>query len=125
MLNRAFYNNKLGGFEEYMCEYFGYEKVLLMNTGAEAWETGAKLARKWGYDVKGIPQNQAKVIHANGNFHGRTISAISCSDDPESYGGFGPFTPGFDRIPYNDLAALKEVVKDPNVVRTQSCNNPP
>eukprot|EP00045_Choanoeca_perplexa_P005465 m.46287 g.46287 ORF g.46287 m.46287 type:complete len:442 (-) comp13134_c0_seq1:139-1464(-) len=113
--SRAFYNNKLGEFEEYATSLFGYDKFLPMNTGVEAWETGVKLARKWGYEVKGIPENQAKVIFANDNFHGRTMAAVSASTDPESYGGYGPFMPGFETIPFNDLAALEEAVKDPNV----------
>eukprot|EP00051_Salpingoeca_urceolata_P026478 m.477447 g.477447 ORF g.477447 m.477447 type:complete len:440 (-) comp20846_c0_seq1:61-1380(-) len=116
LTSRAFYNNVLGDYEEYICKYFGYEKVLPMNTGAEAWETAVKLARRWGYDVKGVPKNEAIVLHAENNFHGRTISAISCSNDPDSYGGYGPFTPGFPLIPYNDLDALREAVKNPNVV---------
>eukprot|EP00730_Choanoeca_flexa_P001146 TRINITY_DN10500_c0_g1_i1.p1 TRINITY_DN10500_c0_g1~~TRINITY_DN10500_c0_g1_i1.p1 ORF type:complete len:441 (+),score=128.25 TRINITY_DN10500_c0_g1_i1:49-1371(+) len=115
LTSRAFYNDKLGEFEEYASNLFGYDKFLPMNTGVEAWETGVKLARKWGYEVKGIPENQAKVIFAEDNFHGRTMAAVSASTDPESYGGFGPFMPGFETIPFNNLAALEEAVKDPNV----------
>lgn len=113
--SRAFYNNKLGEFEQFMTQLFGYDKFLPMNTGVEAWETAVKLARRWGYDVKGIPQNEAKVVFAHNNFHGRTLAAVSASTDPDSYGGYGPFMPGFVNIPFNDLKALEEVVKDPNV----------
>jgi ornithine--oxo-acid transaminase len=115
LTSRAFYNSCLGEFEEYVTKYFGYDKVLPMNTGAEADETALKLCRKWGYMKKGIAENQAKIICCNENFHGRTISIISMSTDPDSYGGFGPFTPGFVKIPYNDLAALENELKDPNV----------
>eukprot|EP00043_Microstomoeca_roanoka_P015426 m.154652 g.154652 ORF g.154652 m.154652 type:complete len:437 (+) comp16258_c4_seq1:303-1613(+) len=116
LTSRAFYNNKLGEFEQFMTQLFGYDKFLPMNTGVEAWETSIKLARRWGYDVKGVPANEAKVVFAEDNFHGRSLSAVSASTDPESYGGFGPFMPGFLKIPYNDLKALEEVVKDPTVV---------
>ncbi|MFA6352368.1 MAG: ornithine--oxo-acid transaminase, partial [Bacteroidales bacterium] len=95
--------------------YFGYDKVLPMNSGAEGDETALKLCRKWAYTKKGIPENEAKIIVCDGNFHGRTITIISMSTDPESYGGFGPFTPGFVKIPYNDVDALEEALKDPNV----------
>ncbi|EGD73531.1 ornithine aminotransferase [Salpingoeca rosetta] len=115
LTSRAFYNNKLGEFEQFMTQLFGYDKFLPMNTGVEAWETGVKLARRWGYDVKGIPENQAKVVFAENNFHGRTLAAISASTDPESYGGFGPFMPGFIKVPFGDLKALEEAVKDPTV----------
>ncbi|MGE0090574.1 MAG: ornithine--oxo-acid transaminase [Bacteroidales bacterium] len=115
LTSRAFYNNVLGEYEEYITKYFGFDKVLPMNTGAEADETALKLARKWGYKVKGIPQNQAKIIVCNENFHGRTITIISMSSDPDAYNDYGPFTPGFVKIPYNDLAALEKELKDPNV----------
>ncbi|MDX9694497.1 MAG: ornithine--oxo-acid transaminase [Bacteroidales bacterium] len=115
LTSRAFYNNVLGEYEEYVTKYFGYDKVLPMNTGAEADETALKLARKWGYKVKGIPQNQAKIIVCNENFHGRTITIISMSTDPDAYNDYGPYTPGFVKIPYNDLAALEKELKDPNV----------
>jgi ornithine--oxo-acid transaminase len=115
LTSRAFYNNLLGEYEKYITEYFGYDKVLPMNTGVEGGETAIKLARRWGYAVKGIPENQAKVIFAQGNFWGRTLAAISSSTDPSSYNGFGPFMPGFGLIPYNDLAALETALQDPNV----------
>ena len=115
LTSRAFYNDVLGAFEKYITEYFGYDKVLMMNSGAEADETAIKLCRKWAYNKKGIPENQAKIICCEGNFHGRTVTIVSMSSDPDSYGGFGPFTPGFIRIPYNDLDALAEAVKDPYV----------
>lgn len=112
LTSRAFYNNLLGEYEKYITEYFGYDKVLPMNTGVEGGETAIKLARRWGYAVKGIPENQAKVIFAEGNFWGRTLAAISSSTDPSSYKGFGPFMPGFGLVPYNDLAALETVLQD-------------
>lgn len=112
---RAFYNNVLGEWEEYITKYFGYDKVLPMNSGAEADETALKLCRRWGYDVKGIPADQAKIIVCDNNFHGRTITIVTLSNDPSSYAGFGPFTPGFVRIPYDDIPALEEALKDPNV----------
>lgn len=115
LTSRAFYNSSLGEFEEYVTKYFGYDKVLPMNTGAEADETALKLCRKWGYMKKGIPANQAKIICCNENFHGRTISIISMSTDPDAYEGFGPYTPGFVKVPYNDLAALEKELQDPNV----------
>ena len=115
LTSRAFYNNLLGEYEKYITAYFGYDKVLPMNTGVEGGETAIKLARRWGYAVKGIPENQAKVIFAQGNFWGRTLAAISSSTDPSSYNGFGPFMPGFGLIPYNDLAALETALQDPNV----------
>ena len=115
LTSRAFYSNNLGKYEEYVTKYFGYDKVLPMNTGAEADETALKLVRRWGYDVKGIPDNEAKIIVCEGNFHGRTITIISMSSDPDSYKGFGPFTPGFVSIPYNDIEALTKELKDPNV----------
>ena len=113
LTSRAFYNNVLGQYEKYITEYFGYDKVLPMNTGAEADETALKLIRKWAYKVKGIPQNEAKIIVAAENFHGRTITIISMSTDPEARNDFGPYTPGFITIPYNDIDALKaELEKD-------------
>lgn len=115
LTSRAFYNNLLGTYEKYITEYFGYDKVLPMNTGVEGGETAIKLARRWGYSVKGIPENQAKVIFAEGNFWGRTLAAISSSTDPSSYKGFGPYMPGFGLVPYNDLAALETVLQDPTV----------
>lgn len=115
LTSRAFYSNNLGKYEEYVTKYFGYDKVLPMNTGAEADETALKLVRRWGYDVKGIPENEAKIIVCDGNFHGRTITIISMSTDPDSFKGFGPYTPGFVVIPYNDVEALEKELKDPNV----------
>lgn len=115
LTSRAFYNNVLGEWEEYITKYFGYDKVLPMNSGAEADETALKLCRRWGYDVKGIPADQAKIIVCENNFHGRTITIVTLSNDPSSYAGFGPFTPGFVRIPYDDIPALEEALKDPNV----------
>ncbi len=115
LTSRAFHNNILGEYEKYITEYFGYDKVLPMNTGVEGGETAIKLARRWGYKVKGIKENAAKVIFAEGNFWGRTMSAISSSTDPSSYEGFGPFMPGFDLVPYNNLEALALALKDENV----------
>jgi ornithine--oxo-acid transaminase len=115
LTSRAFYNNLLGEYEKYITAYFGYDKVLPMNTGVEGGETAIKLARRWGYAVKGIPENQAKVIFAQGNFWGRTLAAISSSTDPSSYNGFGPFMPGFGLVPYDDLAALETALQDPTV----------
>ncbi|CAG9466257.1 unnamed protein product [Pedinophyceae sp. YPF-701] len=115
LTSRAFYNNVLADFEEKTTALFGYDKVLAMNTGVEGGETACKLARRWAYDVKGVPENQAKILFAAGNFWGRTMSAISSSTDPESRGGFGPFMPGFEIIPYDDLAALEKALQDPNV----------
>ena len=112
LTSRAFYNNCLGEFEQHITGLFGYDKVLPMNTGAEGVETALKLARRWAYDKKGIPENRAKIIVCEGNFHGRTISVISASTDPDSYGGFGPFTPGFIKIPYNDTTALESALND-------------
>lgn len=111
LTSRAFYNDCLGPYEKYITEYFGYDKVLPMNTGAEADETALKLARRWGYRVKGIKENEALIICCEGNFHGRTISIVSMSTDPDSYGEFGPFTPGFVKIPYNDAKALEKVLE--------------
>ena len=115
LTSRAFYNNVLGEWEEFVTKYFGYDKVLPMNTGAEADETALKLCRKWAYLKKGIPDGEGKISVCNGNFHGRTITIVSLSNDPEAYGGYGPFTPGFVKIPYNDIPALAEALKDPNV----------
>lgn len=115
LTSRAFYNDQLGPYEKFVTEYFGYEKVLPMNSGAEADETALKLCRRWAYDKKGVPEDQAKIICCEGNFHGRTITIVSMSNDPDSYAGFGPFTPGFEKIPYNDIDALAEALKDPNV----------
>lgn len=115
LTSRAFYSDKLGECEKYMAELFGYDKVLMMNTGAEANETAIKLARRWGYTVKGIPDNQAKIVAAKNNFHGRTTSIISASTDPSSKNGFGPYMPGFEIIDYDDLNALEVALKDPNV----------
>lgn len=115
LTSRAFYSDVLGEYEEYITNLFGYDKVLPMNTGVEGGETACKLARKWGYRVKKIPENNAKIIFAKGNFWGRTLSAVSASDDPTSYTGFGPFMPGFELIPYNDTVALEKALQDPNV----------
>ncbi|MDP2722132.1 MAG: ornithine--oxo-acid transaminase [Bacteroidales bacterium] len=115
LTSRAFFNDALGPYEKYVTDYFGYDKVLPMNTGAEADETALKLCRRWAYDVKGIAADQAKIIVCADNFHGRTISIISMSTDPESKAGFGPYTPGFIVIPYNDLDALQNALTDPNV----------
>jgi ornithine--oxo-acid transaminase len=115
LTSRAFYNDKLGMYEEYMHHYFGYDKLLPMNAGAEAVETALKLCRKWAYKNKDIPRNQAKIIVCEGNFHGRTISIISASTDPAATSGFGPFTPGYIVIPYNDLKALEAALSDPTV----------
>ena len=115
LTSRAFYNNKLGDWEEYMTKLFGYDRMLPMNSGAEADETALKLIRKWAYKVKGIADNEARIIVCDGNFHGRTITIVSMSSDPDSYGGYGPFTPGFVRIPYNDIPALEEALAQPNV----------
>jgi len=115
LTSRAFHNNLLGEYEKYITEYFGYDKVLPMNTGVEGGETAIKLARRWGYTVKGIETNQAKIIFAEGNFWGRTMAAISSSTDPSSYKDFGPFMPGFEVVAYNDLAALEIALQDKNV----------
>lgn len=115
LTSRAFHNDVLGQFEKYITGLFGYDKVLPMNTGVEGGETANKLARKWGYLKKGIEDNKARILFAKGNFWGRTLAAISSSDDPVSYKGFGPYMPGYDLIPYNDLNALETELKDPNV----------
>ena len=115
LTSRAFHNNVLGEYEKYITKLFGFDKVLPMNTGVEGGETANKLARKWGYIKKGIKENKARIIFAKGNFWGRTLAAISSSDDPSSYKGFGPYMPGYDLIAYNDLNALENELKDPNV----------
>lgn len=114
LTSRAFYNSVLGEYEQYITSYFGYDKVLPMNTGVEGGETALKLARRWAYDVKGVKENQAKMVFAKGNFWGRTLAAISSSNDPSSYTGFGPFLPGYELVDYNDLKALENAIKDPN-----------
>lgn len=114
LTSRAFYNDVLGEFEEYASKLFGYDKILAMNTGVEGGETACKLARKWGYQVKGIPKDQAKIVFVEENFWGRTLAAVSTSSDPDCYGEFGPFMPGFELIPYNDLSALEKSISDPN-----------
>lgn len=115
LTSRAFYSSVLGEYEEYITKYFGYDKVLPMNTGAEADETALKLCRKWAYQKKGVKENMAKIIVCENNFHGRTITIVSMSTDPEARNEYGPFTPGFITIPYNDLDALAEALKDPDV----------
>ncbi len=115
LTSRAFYSSNLGKYEQFVTSYFSYDKVLPMNTGAEAVETAIKIARKWAYDVKGVPSNQAKIITCSGNFHGRTTTIVSFSTDGDATGGFGPYTPGFEVIPYNDLKALEKALEDPNV----------
>ena len=115
LTSRAFHNNILGDYEKFISEFFNYDRVLPMNTGVEGGETAVKLARKWAYEVKKVPQNQAKIIFVTGNFWGRTLAAISSSNDPASTTNFGPFMPGYEIIPYNNLEALKESLKDPNV----------
>jgi ornithine--oxo-acid transaminase len=115
LTSRAFFNSVLGEYEEYVTKYFGYDKVLPMNTGAEGDETALKLCRKWAYLVKGIKENQAKIIVCDGNFHGRTITIVSMSTDPDARKDYGPFTPGFITIPYNDLSALGNALADPDV----------
>ena len=114
LTSRAFHNNVLGGFEKFLSNLFGYNKCLPMNSGVEAGETAVKLARKWGYEIKGIKKNAAKIIFPEGNFWGRTLAAISSSTDPVSYNGFGPFMPGYEIIPYNDANALEKKLSDPN-----------
>ncbi|MBL7699960.1 MAG: ornithine--oxo-acid transaminase [Chitinophagaceae bacterium] len=115
LTSRAYYNNKLGEFEKYITDLFGYDKVLPMNTGVEAVETAIKLCRKWAYSVKGVETNKAKIIVCENNFHGRTSTVISFSTDPQSYTGFGPLMHGFEIIPYNNIPALEKALRDPNV----------
>ncbi len=115
LTSRAFHNNLLGEYSKFITSYFGYDKVLPMNTGVEGGETAIKLARRWAYTKKGVAENQAKIIFAEGNFWGRTMAAISSSTDPSSYKGFGPFMPGFGLVPYNDIESLEVALKDPNV----------
>jgi ornithine--oxo-acid transaminase len=117
LTSRAFFNDVLGEYEQYICNYFGYDRVLPMNTGVEGGETAMKLARRWGYDVKGVPENQATMVFARNNFWGRTLAAISSSDDPDAKGGFGPLLPGYHSVPYNDVPALEAYLSsNPNVV---------
>jgi ornithine--oxo-acid transaminase len=115
LTSRAFYNSTLGEYEAFITKYFGYDKVLPMNTGAEGVETALKLCRKWAYKVKGIEEDKAKIIVCSENFHGRTITIVSISTDPDARKDFGPYTPGFDTIPYNDIPALEKALEDPNV----------
>lgn len=115
LTSRAFYNNVLGEWEEYMTRLFGYDRMLPMNSGAEADETALKLIRKWAYKVKGVPENKAKIVVCEGNFHGRTITIVSMSSDPDSYQHYGPYTPGFVSIPYNDLERLEKELQDEHV----------
>lgn len=115
LTSRAFYNNQLGPYEEYITSYFGYDRVLPMNTGVEGGETAVKLCRRWGYTIKGIPENKAKIIFASGNFWGRTLGAISSSTDESSRNKFGPFMPGYVIVPYNNLEELEKELQDPNV----------
>lgn len=115
LTSRAFYNNVLGPYEKYITGLFGFDKVLPMNTGVEGGETAIKLARRWGYQKKKIQTNSARIVFASGNFWGRTLSAISSSTDPSSYGGFGPYMPGFDVVPYNDIPALEQALSNPLV----------
>ena len=116
LTSRAFYNDVLGEYEKYVTEYFGFDKVLPMNTGAEAVETALKIARKWGYEKKGVDENKAKIVVFENNFHGRTTTIVSFSNDEVASKNFGPFTPGFIRVPYNDLEALEAVMDDENIV---------
>ncbi|CAB3230656.1 unnamed protein product [Arctia plantaginis] len=115
LVSRAFYSDQLGQFEKMMTELLGFDRLLAMNTGVEGGESACKIARKWGYDVKKIPDGQAKIIFAEGNFWGRTLSAVSASNDPMCYKGFGPYMPGFKLVPYNNIAALEKELKDPTV----------
>lgn len=115
LTSRAFHNNLLGEYSRFITEFFGYDKVLPMNTGVEGGETAIKLARRWAYAKKGVPENQAKILFAEGNFWGRTLAAISSSTDPSSYKGFGPYMPGFELIPYNDILSLEKALQDPNM----------
>src|SRR5580700_1098765 len=115
LTSRAFYNDSLGEYEEFITTFFGYDKVLPMNTGAEGVETAIKLCRKWAYKVKKVPENKAKIIACEGNFHGRTTTVISMSTDPDARKDYGPYTPGIEIIPYNDIKALQNALEDPNV----------
>lgn len=115
LTSRAFYNNQLGVFEEFVTDFFGFENVLPMNTGAEAVETAIKICRKWGYEIKGIPQNEAKIVVCTNNFHGRTTTIVSFSSNPEAHDNFGPFTPGFITIEYNNLGQLEKALDDESV----------
>lgn len=115
LTSRAFHNDVLGIYEKFITELFGYDRVLPMNTGVEGGETAVKLCRKWAYEVKKIPENKAKIIFVNGNFWGRTLAAISSSTDPQSRSGFGPYMPGYELIPYNDLSALEQALEDPHI----------
>jgi ornithine--oxo-acid transaminase len=115
LTSRAFHNTILGEYEKYITSYFGYDRVLPMNTGVEAGETAIKLCRKWAYEVKGVPSNCAKILFVEGNFWGRTMAAVSSSTDPSSFTNYGPFMPGFEVIPYNNLVALEKALEDPNV----------
>ena len=115
LTSRAFYNNVLGNYERFVCDMFGFERVLPMNTGAEAVETAIKITRKWGYEKKGIPQDKAQIVVCNNNFHGRTTTIISFSDDSGAHDNFGPYTPGFIKVEYNNTEQLRNVLKDPNV----------
>ena len=115
LTSRAFYNDVLGEYAKYITEYFGYDRVLPMNTGVEGGETAIKLCRKWAYEVKGVERYKAKILFATGNFWGRTLAAISSSDDPDSYDGYGPYMPGFEKVEYNNLAALEAALEDPHV----------
>ena len=118
LTSRAFHNDVLGVYEEYITKYFGYDKVLPMNTGVEGGETAIKLCRKWAYEVKGVPSNQAKIVFVTGNFWGRTLAAISSSTDPSSTNNFGPYMPGYELIPYNDLEALAKALEDPSITKS-------
>jgi ornithine--oxo-acid transaminase len=115
LTSRAFHNDQLGKYCEFMCLTFGFDRLLPMNTGVEAAETSVKLARRWAYEVKGMDRDSAVIVFPEGNFWGRSIGAISASSDPDSYGGFGPLVPGFVKVPYNDLEALELAFQDPNV----------
>ncbi len=115
LTSRAFYNNVLGDYEKFMTDFFGYDRVLPMNTGVEGGETAIKLCRKWAYKVKGIEENKAKILFAENNFWGRTLAAVSSSTDPSAYSDYGPYLPGFEIVKYNDLAALEKALEDPNV----------
>ena len=114
LTSRAFHNDLFGPYADYITKLFGYDKVLPMNSGVEAGETAVKLSRKWAYLRKGVPENKAKIVFARNNFWGRSIAAVSSSTDPSSYKDYGPFVPGFEVVPYNDLAALEKAISDPN-----------